>query len=327
MAMFISLNNQQIKTMKKLNRFLAIVFVGLISTNIKAQLTTGNEQFFFNPVMVNPALAGMHNNQISLGYDTRWLGIDGAPRTGFINYDRMFNDNTGWNVAVISDQIGPINGYSIANSFSFKVQTSEETKLAFGLRHNLTQTFLNVNSSKLIDPTDLLLAADQTGVPVNNFDASIAWMNPNSFMIGFSYRNLIPQPRFRFTNTDIQPVLSVQGWYTRDFGEASIEAFGLLSTTSNTYINTNIGAMAAFQHKVGLGINFSPKNQLGVFTYIKLNEKLNVYYNYNFPLSEINKVSKQSHGVGISFRLGKVSPGGTTFFLQPSDDNVRTRMF
>ena len=325
--MFILLNNQQIKTMKKLNRFLALVFVGLIGSNSFAQLTTGNEQFFFNPVMVNPALAGMHNNQISLGYDTRWVGLDGAPKTGFINYDRMFNDNTGWNVAVISDNIGPISSYAIANSFSFKVQTGEETKLAFGLRHHLSQSYLNVNTSRIYDPSDPLLATDQVGVPVNNFDASIAWMNPNSFMIGFSYRNLIPQPSFRFTNTLIQPVLSMHGWYAYDFGDASLEAFALLSTTNNTKLNTNVGAMVALQHKIGLGLNFAPNNQLGAFAYIKISEKLNVFYNYNFPLSDIAKVSKQSHGVGVSFRLGKVSQSGNTFFLQPSDDNVRTRMF
>ena len=57
----------------KLNKYIAIIGLTLSLNQAKAQLTYGNEQFLFNPVMVNPSFAGMHNNQIKLGYDARWL--------------------------------------------------------------------------------------------------------------------------------------------------------------------------------------------------------------------------------------------------------------
>ncbi|MDZ4667890.1 MAG: PorP/SprF family type IX secretion system membrane protein [bacterium] len=311
----------------KLKYYFAILGFAFCLNKANAQLTYGNEHFLFNPVFVNPALSGMHNNQLKLGYDARWLGIDGAPQTGYLNYDRMFNGNTGWNIAVISDRLGPISTISIANSFGFQVKTTDETKLAFGLRHHLTQSTLNFNSNNLPDPNDPLLTNNQNGVPVNNFDASLAFLNPNSFMIGFSYRNLIPQPRFRYTTVVIEPVLSLQGWYRQAFGDASLEAFTQLTSTSNTPLNVNIGVMGVFQNKYGVGLNFSPKNQIGIFTYLKLTEKLNVFYNYNLPISDIAKASKQSHGIGISIKLGKESPSGDALFLQPTEESVRTRMF
>jgi len=311
----------------KLNKFFTLLIVALLANQVKAQLTFGNEQFLFNPVMVNPSLAGMHNNQVRLGYDARWLGINGAPQTGYINYDRMFNGNTGWNVSIISDRIGPISSITLANSFSFMINTSAETKLSFGLRHHLTQSTLNLNSSNLYDPSDPLLASDQTGVPVNNFDASLAWMNPSTFMIGFSYRNLIPQPRFRFTNTLVDPILSLQGWYNYNFGEMALEGFALLTTSVNTPMNSNFGIMGSYQHKIGAGFNYSPNNQVGVFTYVKATSKLNIFYNYNLPISDIAKASKQSHGIGISIRMGNETPSTDAFFLQPTNESARTRMF
>ncbi|MCF8254054.1 MAG: PorP/SprF family type IX secretion system membrane protein [Bacteroidia bacterium] len=311
----------------KTSKIILASLIGMTCFQAKAQLTYGNEQFIFNPVMVTPSLAGNHNNQIKLGYDARWVGIEGAPKTAYLNYDRFFNGNTGWNISVITDKIGPISTISLANAFSFSVKTSDETKLAFGIKHHISQSTLNVDIGNIIDPTDQLLASNQTGVPVNNFDASIAWLNPNMFMVGFSYRNLIPQPRFRFTNTIIDPILSLHGWYNYDFGDASLEAFLNINATSNTPINSQIGVMGAIQHKFGVGLNFSPKNQLGIFAFIKATEKLNVFYNYNMPISDIAKASKQSHGIGISYKIGNETPIGNTFFIQPTNESVRSRMF
>ncbi|MBP7511298.1 MAG: PorP/SprF family type IX secretion system membrane protein [Bacteroidia bacterium] len=311
----------------KLNKTIALIGLTFCINYAKAQLTYGNEQFLFNPVMVNPSMSGFHNNQLKLGYDARWLGITDAPQTGYLNYDRMFNGNTGWNVAVISDRLGPINTISIANSFAFHVKTSDETKLSFGIRHHLTQSTLNLDANNLLDPSDPLLTTDKRGVPVNNFDASVAFLNPSVFMVGFSYRNLIPQPRFRYTTSIIEPVLSLQGWFRQSFGDASLEAFTQVTSTSNTPLNFNIGAMAAFQNKYGVGLNFSPKNQVGIFTYLKITEKFNVFYNYNLPISDIAKASKQSHGLGLSIRLGKETMAGEGFLLQPTNESVRSRMF
>lgn len=310
----------------KLYQLIGIGLLGM-GWSAKAQLTHGNEQFLFNPVFVNPALAGMHHNQAQLGYDARWVGINDAPQTGYLAYDRFFNDNTGWNISVTSDRIGPVSSIIVANSFAFHVKTSAETRLAFGLRHHLTQSYLRLNSGTIYDITDPLLAVDQTGVPVNNFDASVAFMNPNKFLFGFSYRNLIPQPRFRFTNTVIEPVLSLHGWYAFDFGSTQLETFALASTSSNTPLNLSMGAMLVFSQKIGAGLNFSPNNQAGIFAYVKASDKLNVFYNYNLPISDIAKASKQSHGVGVSFRFGNEGMKGNTFLLQPTTESARTRMF
>lgn len=311
----------------KLNKILAALLLSFLGQQAYAQLTYGNEQFLFNPVMVTPSVAGYHNNQIKMGYDARWVGIDGAPSTGYINYDRMFNGNTGWNVSVISDRIGPLSSVAIANSFSFSVNMNAETKLSFGLRHHLTQSYLKVDASNVLDPNDPLLASNQTGVPVNNFDASAAWFNPNKYFIGFSYRNIIPQPRFRYTHTEVAPILSLHGWYRHEFGDIALESFAMLNSSYNTPLNTTLGAMGIFQEKFGAGLNYSIKNQIGVFAFVKATEKLNVFYNYNFPTSDIAKASKQSHGIGISYRLGKDSPAGNTYFLQPTTDSYKTRLF
>lgn len=311
----------------KLNKIISWLTISLWVLGAKAQLSNGNEQFLFNPVNINPSVAGMHHNQIRLGYDARWLGLDGAPQTGFLNFDKMFNQNTGWNISVLSDRIGPINTVAIANAFAFHVKVTEGSNLSFGLKHHLTHSTLNLNNNRVFDPNDPALTMDRNGIPVNNFDASIAYSNSDKFFVGLSYRNMIPQPRFRFVQSNVEPILSVQGWYRQEFGDASLEAFAVVSSTTNQPINTQIGAMGTFQNKVGLGLNFSPIHQLGLFAYLKLTDKFNVFYNYNLPISDIAQASKQSHGIGLSYRIGNESLKGNSFFLQPTNESSRTRMF
>ncbi|MBC7381467.1 MAG: PorP/SprF family type IX secretion system membrane protein [Bacteroidia bacterium] len=311
-----------------MKNFIGGLLLSVCFLNSHAQLTPNTQLFLFNPVLVNPAIAGMHSGQAQIGYDARWVGLNGAPNTGFLRYDKMFNGNTGWDIAIISDRIGPVSSISLVNSFSFHLQTSLGSHLSFGIKHHLTKSYLNINSSLINNPDDPLLAQDQTSLAVNNFDAGLAFYHPNTFMIGFSVMNLIPQPRFRFTNSTEQPVLNLHAWYATDFSEdIGIEAFALLTSTSNTPLNINIGCMGVYQHKFGAGFNFSPANQLGIFAYVKATEKLSVFYNYNLPLSSIFKVSKQSHSIGIAFRIGKDSPVGTRFFMQPTEGTGRNRMF
>jgi type IX secretion system PorP/SprF family membrane protein len=308
----------------KILPILSLIF-GLQTAN--AQLSGGNEHFIFNPVMINPSVAGMHHNQIKLGYDARWVGLNGAPQNAYLNYDRMFNGNTGWNVSVISDRIGPINTIAIANAFAFHVTTTESTKLSFGLKHHLTQSNLNLNQNNLQDPNDPLINVDQNGIAVNNFDASIAFSNSDKFFIGVSYRNMIEQPRFRYVSANIEPILSLQGWYRHDLDDAVIEAYTVISSSTNTPINTQIGIMGTFQNKLGVGLNFSPVQQIGIFAFVKVNDRFNVFYNYNLPISDISQVSKQSHGIGLSYRLGNQTLKGNSFFLQPTNESARTRLF
>jgi len=311
----------------KLHRILSILGLVFGLQSAQAQLSGGNEHFIFNPVLINPSVAGMHHNQIRLGYDARWVGLNGAPQNAFLNYDRMFNGNTGWNVSVVSDRLGPVSTISIANAFAFHVTVTEETKLSFGLKHHLTQSNLNLNRNNILDPNDPLLSVDQNGIAVNNFDASVAFSNTEKFFVGVSYRNIIPQPRFRYVGANIEPILSMQGWYRQDFGDAALEAFTVVSTSTNNPINTQIGVMGTFQNMVGIGLNFSPVQQVGVFTFIKLNDRFNVFYNYNLPISDISQASKQSHGIGLGYRFGNETLKGNSFFLQPTNESARTRLF
>lgn len=313
----------------KLNKLLLTATLGALCTgSVLAQLSPGSENFIFNPISINPALSGLHSNQIQLGFEARWLGIEGAPKSGYLRYDKMFSENSGWNVGIISDHIGPISSFNINNGFAYHLQTFGNHHASFGIRHNLTQHYLNLTTSKLLDENDPLLAFDQNSVPINNFDAGFSWYNPESFLIGVSYRNMIPQRRFRRTQVTEDPNLSFHGWYTREInGDFAIEATAQFNLVRNSPMFMHFAAMGVFQQMFAGGINFSPSNSVGIFAFIKTKDKLNFFYNYNLPISAIYNVSKQFHAIGISYRFGKDKLVNETFFIQPTDGASGNRLF
>jgi type IX secretion system PorP/SprF family membrane protein len=315
--------------MTRLNKFSFIVCALILGINqVSAQLSPNTTNFIFNPIAVNPAMSGLHTNQLQLGFEAQWLGLEGSPKTGYLRYDKLFNENSGWNAAIISDHMGPISTITISNAFGYHFKTTDKTFASFGLRHNLSQHYLSLSSQKINDVNDPLLASDINSVPVNNFDAGCTFYNPQMFLVGISYRNIIPQRRFRATEVKEVPVISLHGWYTREINsDFSIEATGQFNTSPNNPMNSQFAVMGTFQKMFAGGLNFSPKSQIGIFAFIKTKDKINFFYNYNLPISDIYQISKQSHAIGVSYRFGKDQTLYDTFFIQPTDGASGNRLF
>ncbi len=284
---------------------------------MQAQINSGNNQFLFNPAGINPAIAGLMNNQLQLGYEARWVGIQGAPQTVFLAYDRVFSENTGWNAAVYSDHAGPVSTVALSNAFAYHLNLSSTVNLSMGMKHVLSQSYLSLGNQKVTDNDDILLSGNLNGIPVNNFDAGLSVYKPDQFLIGMSCSNLIPQKRYRFIQATEQPVLSMHAWYnTAINNHLSIEATALANVATNIPLNIQFSGMLVLDKTLGVGIDFSPSNQIGAMVYIKTKDRLNLFYNYNLPATQIFAVSKQNHAIGLSYRFGKDPAASKTFFIQ-----------
>jgi hypothetical protein len=81
-------------------------------------------------------------------------------------------------------------------------------------------------------------------------------------------------------------------------------------------LNIQFSGMLVLDKSLGVGLDFSPSNQIGALVYIKTKDRLNLFYNYNMPATQIFAVSKQSHHIGLSYRFGKDYAASKTFFIQ-----------
>jgi type IX secretion system PorP/SprF family membrane protein len=95
-----------------------IVLILLVMQSIvklsKAQQDPLYGQYVFNNAIINPAQAGVkENNQLGLLYRNQWAGIDGAPINKSLFLNMRLPKNLGLALGIYSDEIGPIRELTI----------------------------------------------------------------------------------------------------------------------------------------------------------------------------------------------------------------------
>ena len=85
---------------------LSILSVLLLVCSLSSgQYNTGNTQYIFNPMLINPAFAGGNDAlNVSLFYGTKWVGVEGAPKTMAFSVDApVFRRALGLGLTLVND--------------------------------------------------------------------------------------------------------------------------------------------------------------------------------------------------------------------------------
>lgn len=120
-------------------------------TDFYAQQDAQYTQYMYNMNVVNPAYAGSRGT-LSLGLlgRSQWTNVNGAPKTMTFDAHAPVGKRVGMGLSVIADEIGPAKEQNIYADFSYTISTSQEGRLAFGLKGGVT--LLNVNLLDVVLP-------------------------------------------------------------------------------------------------------------------------------------------------------------------------------
>ena len=149
------------------------IILGLLLwlTDFYGQQDPQYTQYMYNMNVVNPAYAGSRGT-LSLGLlgRSQWTNVDGGPKTMTFNAHAPVGKKVGMGLSVIADEIGPAKEQNIYADFSYSLTTSEDGRLAFGLKGGLTMLDVNL--------IDVVLPQTSTGDdPL--FDENINDVYPN----------------------------------------------------------------------------------------------------------------------------------------------------
>ena len=170
-----------------------LLILGLSTLEGHAQQDPQYTQYMYNMNIVNPAYAGSRGT-LSLGLLGRlqWVGIEGAPKTATMAVHAPLGKNLGAGFSAIVDRHGPVKETNVFADLSYTIITSEEGRLAFGLKGGVTFFDVGLISLELpqtapgVDP----LFADNINETLPNFGAGVFYYT-NKFYIGLSAPNLL----------------------------------------------------------------------------------------------------------------------------------------
>jgi len=288
--------------MKQRNRLANIVTAALLlgSVSLTAQQHPSLDNYLFTPVAVSPAHAGMQDQHVVSLVDAQWVGLKGAPRTGLISMDYRNLRGLGLNLTLINDQVGPALTQQAAVSGAYHLQVNDLARLSTGIRVTLGRTAVDLLDETYYDLVDPNIYNLQ-GPIMANVDIGTT-LNTQSYYMGVSFKNV--NRAEMYDNNYTAQVLQIFGGHRLNLkGNWSLRSSFLASATTNAPADLNFHLFMEHQNKWGLGAHYSPADEAGVLLRLNPSRDWHVFYQYNYPLTDLVYITQRSHVIGLSFNV------------------------
>jgi len=273
-----------------------------------AQLGPMSAQYFQNPYLANPAMAGVNQGlEVSLGYRSQWSKIPGAPEQQALTlaYGR---NRTGWGVNLYLDRAGLQRQLRALASYAYHLPISTEQALHFGLSVGISQQRLSLEDVQG-RPDDLSAQRYNDREAYLDGDFGIAYTY-NGFRLEAALPNLDRLLRSNRQNglVDMATFYAAAGYRFGLTADKNVQMEPKVAYRGVKGFDSVVDAGAAFWFEDGQlmlsGLYHSSKSAtfgLGM----DLKRKYRVLGTYTTQTSGLGNYANGSFELGLGIRLGK----------------------
>ena len=296
--------------MKKITIFLAFGFL-LFFNETKAQQDPQYTQYMYNMNVVNPAYAGSRGT-LSLGLLARsqWTSVDGSPKTFTFDAHAPLGKKVGVGLSVVADEIGPAKEQNIYADVSYTLTTSDEGRLAFGLKGGVT--LLNVNLLDVVLPQ-----TGSAGDPVfdenindtfPNFGAGVYYYT-NKWYAGFSVPNILKSEHMDKDNINTKAAEEVHyfltGGYVFDLSSTlKFKPSLMFKGVTGAPVSIDINANFLLYDRFELGASYRIEDAVSLLFNFGVTPDFRIGYAYDYTISEFsNSQTGGSHEIILLYDI------------------------
>lgn len=163
----------------------------IVAHNASAQQDPLYAQYLTNPLLFNPAYAGLNNAfNASLSFRNQWAGYEGSPSTVNLNSHLALVDNkVGLGGMVIRDVLGPTKNTEAHILASYKIKLNQKYTLSFGMQAGVVSSTNNYSKLHLDNPSDPSFAGKMNFMWPNIGFGTI--LTGEKFLIGLSVPRML----------------------------------------------------------------------------------------------------------------------------------------
>jgi len=294
------------------NSYKIMLVLGLMLSLPKtlfAQQDAQYTNYMYNTMAINPGYAGTRDVLSVFGlHRTQWVGLDGAPVTNnFSLHTPIKNSKIGLGLSFVNDRIGPSDENTISVDFAYRIQTSEETTLSFGLKG--TANLLNVDYTKLAiyDPTDVDFQNNVDNKFSPNIGAGVYWYS-KKYYLGLSVPNFLETKHYDDNN---QSSLAkermhyyIMGGYVFDIGgDFKFKPAVLSKIVNGAPLQLDLTANFMYADKFILGGAYRWDAAVSLLTGFQITNKLLIGYSYDMETTKLANYNSGSHEIFLRFEL------------------------
>lgn len=295
------------KKSNKKQLFLYLFFAFYVATS-SAQQMPHYTQYLYNMQVLNPAYVGSRADlSISVVSRQQWVGIEGAPTTKTFSINGRTIRGLGLGLTVVNDKIGLAESTNANVDVSYTLVTSENSRLALGLKGGLT--FFSNNLSKGITPDNDIYASRNGNYPNIGFGA---YFYTPKFYVGLSLPSLLKTPLFKaYDTTNNTTGLSNHVNYFFSTGalfnvsdNIQFKPSTIVKYTTNLPVSIDFNTNFLYKNTLETGISYRYKNSVSALFAIIIKEKFRVGYSYDYNLSNFgSNLSSHEIVLQIDFSL------------------------
>lgn len=282
--------------------------MGLVASLAYSQQDPQYTQYMYNMNVLNPAYAGSQGT-LSLGLlgRTQWVGLQGAPRTLTAAIHAPVGRNVGLGFSVIADEIGPVKEQNVYADFSYTMETSDEGRLAFGLKGGFTfQTidFLRLSTNQQGDP----LFSENLNKTYPNFGAGVFYYT-DEFYVGLSMPNMLETRYFEkkaglITTASEKMHYFLTSGYVFDVSEdLKLKPSVMLKAVSGAPLSVDLSGNALIYEKLELGLSWRIDDSVSGMINFLVAPNLRLGYAYDYTTSNLGDFNSGSHEIFLLYNV------------------------
>lgn len=268
------------------------------------QVETMYSLYRFNPQVISPAYAGStENSEVTVMNRQQWIGLEGAPKTIGMTMNLKWGEKKGLGLNVISDQFGPISTTAVSGDFAYHTDLNSQWRMSGGIRAGVSNMSINYSGIRIVTPTDVVFAGDRS----TGFQPNLGW--GLRFDRGEKFFVSVSQPRilrydFGSQNTaykDVPYYYSMLGTRFKFSDQVIFYPSLMFRMAKDVPLSWDINLTARLISKLDAGISYRNQDSYGFRLGIQATKKIYIGYVYEMPISQISKVSNQTHEFALRF--------------------------
>lgn len=286
----------------------ALIFSGL---SINAQQDPQYTQYMYNTMSVNPAYAGSSGHTIiNLLGRTQWVGVDGAPGTQTLSYDTPLGySGVGLGVNLTNDKIGPAREIFLDINASYRVKTSDEGNLSFGLKLGARHLNVNWDRGLIRNREDKRLKGN-----INRFLPTIGagvYYYTNNWYLGGAVPNIIRTEHYDDATSggdvaEERMHFFFIGGYVFDLNETiKFKPAFLTKAVSGAPLSLDVSANFLFNEKFTVGAAWRWDDSISALLGLQATENLHIGFAYDLTTSNYSNYNSGTYEVMIKWEIFK----------------------
>jgi type IX secretion system PorP/SprF family membrane protein len=292
---------------------LSICVIGLHGLS-HAQIDPLYAQYLNNPLLINPAYAGLNNNlNAGITYRKQWAGFEGSPTTYNVNaHTSLFDNRMGVGLIILRDNVGVNSNTEIHGTYAYRLDLDQKF-LSFGLQAGVISFKGNNSELHPYDTNDPAFAETQN-ITKPSFGAGII-LNSERYFFGLSVPRML---KSKVTLSDIETELYSQHFYAMGAyifyinEHLRLKPSVLLKSVKGSPISADVNFAVNLEEKYTVGAYTRNLNAYGLMAQIKFASAYRFGYAFEVPAGNSVGARFTTHELTFGLNMALFSFHSTT---------------